>query len=332
MPDFSLLGSLMTELHQEFVRIYYLMLPVFFALAVVMAWFRSPSGSPEFIDIVKRAIVATVLLAAFPDVSKTILWIADGIAERVDSINSLDTMIRMAQEKSESYTFSVTSVILQFNDLLIATLSFLSYLLLYIARYLTIAMYHFFWIFFMVSAPLLLLFNMFEGTQQITKNLFKGMIEVACWKIVWAILGAMLTALSLGDAYRAEGSYIVLIVMNFIIACAMLMTPMMVSALTGKGLHSMSTTLGASTVAAMAATPARAAQVGNMGRGFINQFPKMNFGGGTGSRGSSSIYCEATPIPRNNTSVRFNPPTQIANPSSHQLPPPAPKQLPPPRR
>ena len=270
MPEFSLLGSLMNDLHQEFVRMYYLMLPVFFALAVVMAWFKNPTGSPEFLGIIKRAIISTILLAAFPDTSKAILWIADVITERIDSINSLDTMIRMAQEKSESYTFSVTSVILQFNDLLIATLSFLSYLILYIARYLTIAMYHFFWIFFMVSAPLLLLFNLFEGTEQITKNLFKGMIEVACWKIVWAILGAMLTALSLGDAYQAEGSYIVLIVMNFIIACAMLMTPMMVNAIAGKGVQSMSSALGAAAVTAMASAPGKAATSIRASRSFMN--------------------------------------------------------------
>ncbi|MCB9092191.1 MAG: hypothetical protein H6621_00385 [Halobacteriovoraceae bacterium] len=308
MPDFSLLGTLMSELHQEFVRMYYLMLPVFFALAVVVAWFKSPSGSPEFLAILKRAVVATILLAAFPDISKMILWVADGITERIDSINSLDTMIRLAQEKSDSYSFSMTSVILQFNDLLIATLSFLSYLLLYIARYLTIAMYHFFWIFFMVAAPLLLLFNLFEGTQQITKNLFKGMIEVACWKIVWAILGAMMTSLSLGDAYRAEGSYIVLIVMNFIIACAMLMTPLMVSALAGKGLQSMSTSLGASAVAAMAATPVKAMQLSNVGRGFINNFPKMNLGNRSNDQ---SIHS----------------PTQ-----SNQLPPSTPKHIPPLKR
>lgn len=258
MPDFALLGSLMRDLHQEFVRIYYLMLPVFFSLAVVVAWFKNPSGSPEFLDIIKRAVVATVLLVAFPDISEAILFIADGITERIDNLNSLDNMIRMAQEKSESYTFSATSMILQFNDLIIATLSFLSYLVLYIARYLTIAMYHFFWIFFMVSAPLLLLFNLFEGTQQITMNLFKGMIEVACWKIVWAILGAMLTALSLGDAYRAEGSYIVLIVMNFVIACAMLMTPMMVKSIVGSGVQSMSSALGAGAITAMTAAPAKA--------------------------------------------------------------------------
>ena len=270
MPQFELLGSLARDLHQEFVNMYYLLLPVFFSLAVVVAWFRNPTGSPEFLDIVKRAIIATILLVAFPDISKAILYVADGITEKIDKLNSLDTLIRMAQEKSDSYSMSATSMLLQFNDLIIATLSFLSYLVLYIARYLTIAMYHFFWIFFMISAPLLLLFNLFEGTQQITKNLFKGMIEVACWKIVWAILGAMLAALSFGDMYRTEGSYLVIIVMNFVIAVAMLMTPMMVKSLVGGGLQSMSSSIGAATVAAMAAAPAKAVAAVNTSRGAIN--------------------------------------------------------------
>lgn len=270
MPQFELLGSLARDLHQEFVNMYYLLLPVFFSLAVVVAWFRNPAGSPEFLDIIKRAIIATILLVAFPDISKAILYIADGITEKIDKLNSLDTLIRMAQEKSGSYSMSATSMLLQFNDLIMATLSFLSYLILYIARYLTIAMYHFFWIFFMISAPLLLLFNLFEGTQQITKNLFKGMIEVACWKIVWAILGAMLAALSFGEMYRTEGSYLVIIVMNFVIAVAMLLTPMMVKSLVGGGLQSMSSSIGAASIAAMAAAPAKAAASIRTSRAFIN--------------------------------------------------------------
>ncbi|OQW47582.1 MAG: hypothetical protein A4S09_14815 [Proteobacteria bacterium SG_bin7] len=270
MPQFDLLGPLARDLHHEFVNMYYLFLPVFFALAVTVAWFRSPTGSPEFIDIIKRAVIATILLAAFPDISNAILYVTEGVAEKIDKLNSLDVLIRMAQEKSDSYSVSVTSVILQFNDLIIATLSFLSYLILYIARYLTIAMYHFFWIFFMISAPLLLLFNLFEGTQVITKNLFKGMIEVACWKIVWAILGAMLAALSFGDAYRAEGNYLVLIVMNFVISVAMLMTPSIVKSLVGGGMQSMSSAIGAASVAAMAAAPARATIVASTSRNAIS--------------------------------------------------------------
>lgn len=270
MPQFELLGSLMNDLHLEFVRIYYLMLPVFFALAIAVAWFKSPQGSPEFIDILKRAVISSLLLAAFPEISKAILFIAEGITERIDQLNGIDTVIKMAQAKAETYSLSASSVLLQFNDLLIATLSFLSYMLLYIARYLMIAMYYFFWTFFIVTAPLLLLFNLFTGTSQITVNLFKGMIEIASWKIVWAILGAMLTALSFGKAYQAEGSYLTLIVMNFIIAIAMLMTPLLVRSIVGSGLQSMSSAIGPMAVAAMSAAPAKSASAVSIGRQALN--------------------------------------------------------------
>ena len=261
MPDFGLLGSLMEQLHQEFVNIYYLMLPVFFSLALVVAWFKASGNTPDFMDVLKRTIISMILLVAFPDISRAIAFLAEGITNKIDAVNSLDTFLRMAQEKTQNYSFTPTSILLQFNDLIIAALSFLSYLVLYIARYLTIAMYHFFWIFFTISSPLMLLFNLFQGTSQITVNLFKGMIEVASWKIVWAILGAMLTALSLGDAYKTDGNYLTLIVMNFVIAVAMLMTPMIVRSLVGSGLQSMSSTLGPAAVAAMVSAPARAATV-----------------------------------------------------------------------
>lgn len=255
MPQFDLLGPLMNDLHREFVSMYYLLLPVFFMIAVALTWFKSPSGSPDFLDILKRAVVATLLLVAFPDISRAIIVIADSIAFKIDEVNGIDNILKMAEQKSDSYTMSASSLLLQFDDLIIASLSIFSYIILYIARYLTIAMYHFFWLFFMVTSPLLILFHMFEGTSQITKNLFSGMIEVACWKIVWAILGAMLTALAFGDAYQAEGSYITLVVMNFVIASAMLMTPLLVKSLYTKGLTSMAGPIGAMAGGAIVAGP-----------------------------------------------------------------------------
>lgn len=270
MPDFNLLGSLMKDLHQEFVRMYYLMLPVFFCLSIAVTWIRSPAGSPDFIDVLKRALVSTLLLAAFPEISRTIIFIADGIVERIDHLNSLDTVIRMAEEKSRSYSMSASSLLLQFDDLIIAVLSFLSFLVLYIARYLTIAMYHFFWVFYMVSAPLLLLFNLFPSTANITANLFRGMIEVACWKIIWAILGAMLVSLSFGDAYKNEGGYLVLIVMNFVIAIAMLATPLLVKSIASQGAQAVSSSLGQTAVAAMAAVPTKGLSIAAQGKTYAS--------------------------------------------------------------
>jgi hypothetical protein len=80
----------------------------------------------------------------------------------------------------------------------------------------------------------------------------------------------MLAALSFGDMYRTEGSYLVIIVMNFVIAVAMLMTPMMVKSLVGGGLQSMSSSIGAATVAAMAAAPAKAVTAVSTSRNALN--------------------------------------------------------------
>jgi hypothetical protein len=55
---------------------------VFFSLAVVVAWVKSPTGSPEFIHIIKRTIIATVLLVAFPDISKMILAMQMGLLRK----------------------------------------------------------------------------------------------------------------------------------------------------------------------------------------------------------------------------------------------------------
>lgn len=266
MPDFNVMGSLMRDLHQEFVRMYYLMLPVFFCLSIIVTWVRSGNGGLDFIDVLKRAIISSLLLAAFPEISQAIIFVADGIATRIDSMNNLDAVIRMAQEKSASYPESSSSLLLGFNDLVMATLSFLSFLILYIARYLMVAMYHFFWVFYMVSAPLLLLFNLFSATGNVTANLFRGMIEVACWKIVWAILGAMLASLAFGDVYKTEGSYVTIIVMNFIIAIAMLATPLFVKSLGSQGAQAMSSGLGQQTFAAMAAVPTKGMSVAAKGK------------------------------------------------------------------
>lgn len=261
MLNLAALGPLMERLYHEFVGVYYVMLPVCFALSLVVTWLKSPQGSPEFMDTLKRVIVTTLILSAFPEISKAILFVSNGIAERIDSTAGLDQVIEAARMKMEDYSTSGKSILLAFNDLLIAGVSFGSFLILYAARYLMIAIYHFYWLFYMVAAPLLLLFNVFSGTSHITKNLFKGMIEVASWKIVWSILSAMLASLTLAEAYNIEGNYITLIVMNFVIAIAMLLTPLFVKSLTEGATGATAGVFAQAATAAMMATPAKAAEI-----------------------------------------------------------------------
>jgi hypothetical protein len=257
--DFQVLGSLVRDVHSSIVQIYYLALPVAILLAVAIGYLKS--GAPDYVDTLKRVFVATIILIAFPEISNAIIGVCDGIAQKIDDMSGLDTFIRMAQEKSESYAVAKNVLLLKFDDLFIAVLSFASFILVYLARYLTIAMYYFFWIFLSALSPIMILFYIFPQTAHITGNLFKGLIEVASWKIVWALLSAMLRALAFGNIYQTEGSYVTLIVLNFIIALAMIMTPMIVKSIVGGGSHSMAQSLGTGSVAVMMALPAKVALV-----------------------------------------------------------------------
>lgn len=255
IPNFDVLGSLVRDIHGSLIGVFYLALPAAIVLSVVIGFLQT--GAPDYVGILRRALVAAILLASFPEVSNIILNICDGLAMKIDNMSGLDAIMRMAAEKSQSYSMAKSALLLKFDDLMIAFLSFVSFVLLYVARYLSIALYYFYWILLSAISPILILFYMFPQTAGITKNLYRGLIEVASWKIIWAVQSAMLTALSLGNIYRTEGSYITLIVLNFIIALGMLFTPLVVKSLVGEGLHATSGTFGPMTAAAMMATPAR---------------------------------------------------------------------------
>ena len=259
IPEFAVLGQLISDLHGTITQLYYMALPVAILLAIVIGFLKS--GSPDYIDTLKRVVVACILLIAFPEISNAIVSICDGIAQRIDDMSGLDTFLKLAQQKSQSYSQASNVLLLKFNDLMIAILSFASFLLIYIARYLNIAMYYFFWVFLSVLSPIMILFYIFPKTSYITANLFKGLIQVASWKIAWALLSAMLKSLSLGNIYQTEGAYVTLIILNFVIAIAMILTPMIVKSTIGEGTQAMAETLGTGAVASIVALPARAAML-----------------------------------------------------------------------
>jgi len=267
MDQFELLGALAFKLHTEFKNLYFILLPIFFGLSIAIAWFRNPQGSSEFVESLKRIFVGTILLIGFPEITDAILMVANGIAEKVDNMSGLEQLMQMASEKAKGYTLSPTSVLIAFNELIVAAVSFLSYIILYVARYIMVAIYHFSWIFLSLISPLLLLFHVFSP--KLTVNLFKSLIEVASWKIVWAVLSAMLTALPFGKAYLVDGNYLTVVVINLVIAIAMLGTPLVVRSLVGTGLSAMTSALGPAVATTMIAVPAKAATMANVGRGVI---------------------------------------------------------------
>ncbi|MBN8541186.1 MAG: hypothetical protein J0L82_12415 [Deltaproteobacteria bacterium] len=268
MENFELLGTLAQKLHAEMRSTYYLMLPIFFCLSLAVTWLKTPTGGPDFLEAVKRAFISTLLLAGFQEITDTILFVTSGLADKISDMQGLDMFMQMAGEKTRSYTVSSMSLLIGFNDLFVATLTFLSYVILYFSRFIMVAVYHFSWVFLSLIAPIVLLFHLFSP--KITLNLFKSLIEVASWKVVWAVLSAMLAALPFGNAYASSGGYLTVIILNFVIAIAMLGTPLVVRSLVGSGFSSFASSLGPVTAGAMFAAPAKAVSAMTAGRSALN--------------------------------------------------------------
>lgn len=257
IANLDVLGSLVRDVHQTLSGLFYMLMPVAILWFVVVGYLKS--GDANFPEVIKRSFVAALLLVSFPEVSNTILDICDGIALKIDDMAGLESVMRMAGEKVNSYAFAKNVLLLQFDDLFIAVLSFLSFIVLYIARYITVALYYFYWVLLSTLSPLMILCYIFPSTAGITQNLYRGLIEVACWKILWAVMSAMLTALSFGNIYRTEGSYLTLIVLNFVIAIGLLSTPVLMKSLIGGGVQGTAAMLGSAATGAMLAGPIKIA-------------------------------------------------------------------------
>jgi hypothetical protein len=324
MDQFAALGSVAFKLHTEMRNIYYLLLPIFFMASLVIVWLQNPAGSPEFIDKVKRAFVATLLLSGFAEITDIMLFITSGIAEKIDDMSGLDAFLQMAGEKAQSYPHSSFSLVLAFDDLIMAVLSYCSFAILYCARYIMVAIYHFSWVFLSIMAPILLLFHLFSS--QVTVNLFRSMFEIASWKVVWSVLSVMIKALPFGTWYAMDGNYLTLIVMNFVIAICMVSTPLVVHSLFSGSFTSMAGGLSGVTAAVMVAAPGKAIAAKKMLGGELGNLmsfgkvmhSKMGTHGGRFTKGGSP----PPPAP---------PSRQIANSQTTLYLPPTPPIQPPPK-
>jgi len=272
IPNLLVLGSLVRDIHQSLSHLFYVMLPVLIVMSVIGSYLKS--GELSFPEALKRALVAALLLASFPEVSTIILDICDGVAAKIDDMSGLETFMRMASEKLHSYATARNVLLLQFDDIFMAILSFASFIILYIARYLTIALYYFYWTLLSICSPLMILCYVFPSLSGITRNLYRGLIEVACWKILWAIQSAMLASLSFGNIYQTEGSYLTLIILNFVIAIGLLCTPMLMRSLIGDGVQGSAQIIGAAAVSAAIALPAKSMLVHKISREMLTDMKK----------------------------------------------------------
>ena len=90
-----------------------------------------------------------------------------------------------------------------------------------------------------------------------TKALFRSLIEVCAWKIVWSVLATLLWSAAMSEINdpKYQINFVTAICFNLLLAASLLLTPLIVHAIAGAGITGLVSTVGGITVGSLAMSP-----------------------------------------------------------------------------
>jgi hypothetical protein len=107
------------------------------------------------------------------------------------------------------------------------------------------AFMYFVWAILYICAPLMILCYVAPTTSGIVGNLYRGLVSVAIWRILWVLLGSLLLKLAITPKNAGIDDVFLSMVMNLLIGVSMLLIPLFTKSLIGDGLQSASAGLAA---------------------------------------------------------------------------------------
>ena len=229
IEEYEKLFPVAEKVYEQTSALGYQMLLPLFLLSVTMSYATDLSLTASVLLKLKRLILVAVLLVVFPEIAGFCQKFGVEIAKSIDDISGIDSVIQAASKRANEYSFNIKSLLMMRADIIIAGLSLFSYVLLVLARYFILAFQHFYWLLIISLSPFMILAALFENGAAITKGMFKNMIQVACWPILWAVMSAFLNGLSFADTYSNGMDLITVITLNIIIATGLLFSPLLIS-------------------------------------------------------------------------------------------------------
>ncbi len=224
------------------VQVYWTLLPLVVLLLIIFELVKGSDHQPNINDILRRTVVSVLLLLSFASVVTMIAALSDGITDRIDQTQSLWEALKHlgpnSQGESMGSMFDMQTHIIYF-------FAIGAYLIAYIGFFASVALMNFVWAMLYICAPLMLLCYVPRATAGIVGNLYRGLISVALWKVLWKLLGALLLKLAVNPQITGVDDYLLSIVMNLLIGISMLLIPLFTKSLIGDGLQSAASALAA---------------------------------------------------------------------------------------
>lgn len=231
IEEYEKLLPVAKHIYQITSQISWQMLLPLFLVSVAIGYSSDLGISGSILVRLKRLFLVALLLVSFPTIAEFVQSLGVEIAKTIDDMTGIDMVLDAASQRAESYSFDLQGLLNLGSDLVTGTFVILSFLILVLARFLLMAFQHFYWLLLIALGPFLILATLFESASGITKNLFKNMIQVSCWPIIWSILSAFLKVLPFASAYNGLGGFVTIITLNLILAVALLFSPFIVTQL-----------------------------------------------------------------------------------------------------
>lgn len=260
------------HIHTVFSNLFYSIVVTLLIFGVLLNYFKMPLGQvPEFFHLVGRALIAAFLLVAFPEIMNALSDLTDQLSKDLGQLHNFKLVVARLGEKIGTLTWSWVSV----KDSVLILISYITFFLVYVTVYLADSLFLFTWTLLFIFSPVLIAAFVLPATSTATRGLFKSLIEVCLWKVMWSVLAALLWSYALSEINNPQYDvdFITAIVLNLILAFSVVITPMIVSGLVNGSIHHVSASLGGAVLGAAALTPMQmAGTAGRMVKRPIHRF------------------------------------------------------------
>ncbi len=223
--DISWISSQAKDIHAFFVSIFYSLAVLLILIGVVIDYFKLPIGGvPAFQQLIGRALVAAILLIAYPQISNGVSLVADAVADHLGSIGTVHNVLKTAGQIFKDHSWSWTSL----GDTLLSVVAILAYFLLYLTVFFFDAAIVYCLVLLYIFSPIMIAFYILPQTASMTSGLFRTLFEIATWKVVWSVLGTLLWSTALHDFETQGQNFITLLALTLMLAMSILLTPIIV--------------------------------------------------------------------------------------------------------
>ncbi|MGE4107374.1 MAG: hypothetical protein AB7F66_09185 [Bacteriovoracia bacterium] len=228
------------EIRAEMIQIYWILIIPFMIVCALFILAKGGEEAGAGAKLLKRTFLSILLLLVFDDCMNLIAQVADGVSEKINGLAQLKAVLEETGKVIENQKTGW----LEFRQWMIFFINFFAYCVAYLGFFLAEAIIHFVWAILYIASPLMILMYVSEKTAFVTGNLFKGLINVATWKVLWSILAVLLLKLMTTPQVGGADNFLSSAIMNLCVGISMLFVPFAAKSLIGDGMSGMANLAG----------------------------------------------------------------------------------------